>query len=273
MFCLQPHTGSHGTSSLKVTDFLYRRNKKKKNIPAPIENRLPAPRMFSSPKKKRKKRKDQQKNGMTSHSFSYCEHCSQRFFFSAVAAREAALRISTIKVTAFLQQQNKKMRFSKRSSCAEKVLFSKKKKKKKENETGRPRPHIPSHIASATACAFICRCSVRRARSCPSGRFSFLPRFSLQLQDFAAVSMETARLRVQKAKSCSRVTRALSSPSLWSPVPRFFGVWWDIFLQPCLFPFKMRRPLLLHLCKSQHQKVWIGRRFGQSALPSGVGIC
>ena len=127
------------------------------------------------------KRKEKiNRNCMTSHSFSYCEHfefCSQRFF-SSVAAREAAP--SYIYPQSYCLSSATKWKFKKCSTTrkgphfAEKVLFSKKKKKKRKNETWRPRPHIPSHIASAAACAFFCCCSARSARSCPSGRFSLL---------------------------------------------------------------------------------------------------
>ena len=101
--------------------------------------------------------------------------------------------------------------YSKRSSFAEKVLFSKKKKRKKKNET--------CQVTTSTSHSFShCkRCSLRfflplqreKREKLPFGPLLASPRFSPQLQDFAAVSMETAALRVQKAKSCSRVTRAL----------------------------------------------------------------
>ena len=97
--------------------------------------------------------------------------------------------------------------YSKRSSFAEKVLFPKKKEeeKKKRNLTTST-SHSLSHCK---------RCSLRffSREKLPFGPLLASPRFSLQLQDFAAVFMETAALRVQKAKSCSRVTRALESAS------------------------------------------------------------
>ena len=102
--------------------------------------------------------------------------------------------------------------YSKRSSFAEKVIFSKKKKKKeRKKERKKKRDLTTSTSHSFSHCK---RCSLRfslplQREKLPFGPLLASPRFSLQLQDFAAVSMETAALRVQKAKSCSRVTRAL----------------------------------------------------------------
>ena len=51
-----------------------------------------------------KKRKGKNnRNCMTSHSFSYCEHCSQRFFLQ-LQREKLPLRTSTLKVTVFLHQ-------------------------------------------------------------------------------------------------------------------------------------------------------------------------
>ena len=62
---------------------------------------------------------------MTSHSFSYCEHCcSQSFFFYSCSAEKLPLRTSTLKVIAFKFFTNK--------IKIKKVLFSKKKKERKK---------------------------------------------------------------------------------------------------------------------------------------------
>ena len=131
MFCSQQHTGSHDASSLKVTDFF---TDKKIKHAALIEKRLPASRMFSFPKKKKEKKKRKEQAKVHDLAFLLILRALQPALFSAVAAQEATLRTSTLKVTVFLHQLNKfkkKMQhYSKRSSCAEKVLFSKKKKKK-----------------------------------------------------------------------------------------------------------------------------------------------
>ena len=147
---------------------------------------------------------------MTSHSFSYCEHCcSQRFFLYSCSARSCPFVHLPSKLLSFFT--NKKMQhYSKRSSFAEKVLFSKKKKREKKEK----RDLTTSTSHSFSHCK---RCSLRfflplqreKREKLPFGPLLASPRFSLQLQDFAAVSLETAALRVQKAKSCSRVTRAL----------------------------------------------------------------
>ena len=87
-----------------------------------------------------------------------------------------------------------------------KLSFQKKKRKEKRDLT-------TSTSRSFSHCK---RCSLgfflplqrEKREKLPFGPLLASPRFSLQLQDFAAVSMETAALRVQKAKSCSRVTRA-----------------------------------------------------------------
>ena len=104
--------------------------------------------------------------------------------------------------------------YSKRSSFAEKVLFSKKKKKeeKKKRNLTTSTSHSFSHCKSCSLRFFLLLQREKREKQ-PFGPLLASLRFSLQLQDFAAVSMETAALRVQKAKSCSRVTRALSTQS------------------------------------------------------------
>ena len=133
------------------------------------------------PPPKKKKRKKGKNNRLTSHSFSYCWRCSQCFFFSsAVAVQEAGLRTSTLKVIVFLHQpQNKNKKILKKKTCSttrkgphapiEKVLFSKRKKKK--TKTWRPR--IPSHIASAAACAFSFAAAAREAALRAASRCSF----------------------------------------------------------------------------------------------------
>ena len=94
---------------------------------------------------------------MTSHSFSYCEHfCSQRFFFYSCSARSCPFLHLPSKLLSFFSNKikiKKMQHYSKRSSFAEKVLFSKKKRRRS---------------------AFFCCCSARSPRSCPSGRFSLL---------------------------------------------------------------------------------------------------
>ena len=138
-------------------------------------------------------------------------------FFSTVAAREAAPSYMYPQSPVFLQQQKKILKnaalLEKVLICRESSLSQKKKKKKRKNETWRPRPHILSHIASAAACAFFLLLQREKREKLPFGPLLASPRFSLQLQDFAAVPMGTAALRVQKAKSCSRVTRALRMPA------------------------------------------------------------
>ena len=64
------------------------KKKKKKKHASLIENVF-LRRECSLFQKKKKRKEKNNRNCMTSHSFSYCEHCSQHFS-SAVAAREAA---------------------------------------------------------------------------------------------------------------------------------------------------------------------------------------
>ena len=133
--------------------------------------------------------------------------------FLQLQCEKLPLRTTTLKVTVFLHQQNKNLKkmqhCSKRSSFAEKVTFPKKKKRKEKRDLTTSTWHSFSHWK---------RCSLRfslplQREKLPFGLLLASPRFSLQLQDFAAVSMETAALHVQKAKSCSRVTRALETES------------------------------------------------------------
>ena len=164
--------------------------------------------MFSFPKEK--KRKDLPKlHDLAFLLILWTLLQPARFFYSCRARICPFLHLPS-KLLCFFSNKIKIKRmqhYSKRSSFAEKVLFSKKKKKEeRKNETWRPRPHIPSHIASAAACAFFLLLQREKREKLPFGPLLASPRFSLQLQDFAAVSMETAALRVQKAKSCSRVT-------------------------------------------------------------------
>ena len=65
--------------------------------------------------------------------------------------------------------------YSKRSSFAEKVLFSKNKKKGKE-KTRLDDLDLTFFLTlqALQPALFFCRCSARSARSCPSGRFSLL---------------------------------------------------------------------------------------------------
>ena len=141
MFCSQPHTGSHGTSSLKVTDdFLHRQRKRrttttKKNHAAPIENVF-LRRECSLFQKKRKEKNN--RNCMTSLSFSYCEHCCSQRFFLQLQREKLPLRTSTLKVTVFLHQQNKNLKkcstTRKGPHLPRKFSFPKQKKKKKEKK-------------------------------------------------------------------------------------------------------------------------------------------
>ena len=159
MFFSQPHTGSHGTSSHKVTDdFLHRQkqNKTKQKACSTNRKRLPAPRMFTFPKEKKRK---EQPNCMTSHSFSYCEHCSQRFFLQ-LQREKLPLRTSTLKVTVFLHQQNKNL---KKCSTTRKGphlprTFSFQKKKKKLEKEKEKRNLTTSTSHSFSHCK---RCSLR----------------------------------------------------------------------------------------------------------------
>ena len=93
--------------------------------------------------------------------------------------------------------------YSKRSSFTEKSSLCQKKKKKKEKKKLDNLDLTFLLTLQALQPALFSAAAAREAalQGC----------FSPQLQNFAAVSMETAALRVQKAKSCSRVTRALYS--------------------------------------------------------------
>ena len=73
----------------------------------------------------------------------------------------------------------KKMQhYSKRSSFAEKVLFSKNKKKTKKKERKTRLDDLDLTflltLQALQPARFFCGCSARSARSCPSGRFSLL---------------------------------------------------------------------------------------------------
>ena len=124
---------------------------------------------------------------MTSHSFSYCEHCCSQSFFSTVPAREAApsyLYTQSYRLQVLHQQNNnwKKMQhYSGRSSFAEKVLFSKKKKWKKEKTRLDLDLTFLLTLQALQPALFFCRCSARSARSCPRpfGPLLASPRFSL----------------------------------------------------------------------------------------------
>ena len=136
--------------------------------------------------------------------------------------------------------------YSKRSSLAEKVLFSKKKKKRKEKTKVDDLDLTFLLTLQALQPALFSAAAAREAREAALRAAS---RFSLQLQDFAAVSMETAALRVQKAKSYSRVTRALSMHNLNPFIALFLSFF---FTKTCQTP--MWCCILLFLCTLDYMK-------------------
>ena len=135
-------------------------------------------------------------------------------FFYSCSARSCPFVPLPSKLLSFLPNKikiKKMQHYSKRSSFAEKVFFSKKKKeKRKKRDLTTLTSHFFSHCMRCSL-RFFLPLQLEKREKRPFGPLLASPRFSLQLQDFAAVSMETAALRVQKAKSCSRVTRALDT--------------------------------------------------------------
>ena len=96
-------------------------------------------------------------------------------FFYSCSARSRPFVPLPSKLLSFFTNKikiKKMQHYSKRSSFAEKALFRKKKKKKKE--TWRPRPHIPSHIATALQPALFSAAAAREAALRAASRFSAL---------------------------------------------------------------------------------------------------
>ena len=100
------------------------------------------------------------------------------------------------------------LHYSKRSSFAEKVLFSRKKKRKKKRDLTTSTSHSFSN-SKRCSLRFFSAAAAREAREAALRAASRFSSLLAAASRFAAVSMETAALRVQEAKSCSRVTRAL----------------------------------------------------------------
>ena len=159
--------------------------------------------MFSFPKEK--KRKEQPKLHDLAFLLILRTLLQPALFFLQLQRENLPLRTSTLKLTVFLHQQNAAL-LEKVLICREGSLFQKKKKKRKRELTTST-SHSFSHCKSCSLRFFL----LLQREKLPFGPLLASLRFSLQLQDFAAVSMETAALRVQKAKSCSRVTRALAA--------------------------------------------------------------
>ena len=148
---------------------------------------------------------------MTSHSFSYCEHCSQPFF-SAVAAREAALHTSSLKVTVFLRQQNiKKCSTTRKGHHTPKKLSFQKKKKGKRNLTTST-SHSFSHSKRCSLRFFSAAAAweARKASLRAASRFSALLAAASRFFCSNHGNCSASRTKLQ-AKSCSRVTRALAT--------------------------------------------------------------
>ena len=91
-------------SKSQTTFFTDKENKEQKKHAAIIENVF-LRRECSLFQKKRKEKNN--RNCMTSHSFSYCEHCCSQRFSLQLQREKLPLRTSTLKVTVFLHQQNK----------------------------------------------------------------------------------------------------------------------------------------------------------------------
>ena len=158
------------------------KKQKQKKTCSTNRKRLPAPRMFSF--SKGKKRKEQTKLHDLAFLLILQTLLQPELFFLQLQCEKLPLRTSTLKFTVFLHQQNKSFKkcstTRKGPHLPKKLAFQKKEKKRKKerkNKTWRRRPHIPSHIASAAACAFLCRCSCSGAREAAlraASRFSAL---------------------------------------------------------------------------------------------------
>ena len=160
--------------------------KKKKKACSTNRQRLPAPRMFSFPKEK--KRKEQPKLHDLAFLLILRTLLQPALFFNSCSARSCPFAPLPSKLLSFFTN---KIKIKKNAALLEKVLICAPRKfsfQKKNKETKLDDLDLTFLLTlkELQPAFFFCRCSARSARSSPSGRFSLLLasrcRFKILLQ-------------------------------------------------------------------------------------------